>query len=311
MMKAPKQSHLSGPPSAGKLRGTLPVVPTPFYNGKVDFDSFLRLLDYIFPQLDGYTICGSTGESVSLSRTERLELIRFAAENTPKGKRVVVGLTHTNLEECKDFARAAADLGLYAGLIPAPYYFPNSTAMVREFMRTLDQASDLDLVFYDNPIYTKTWLRAEELCAIADACKHLVGVKMTDHDLDKVAHLQEKGLSVFAGDDVLAFRSLLMGMDGSMIIAPAVFPAAYQRTATLLAKRDAAAALQCFAAEVLPFIHLFGIGDEVTVTKAVYEHLGIFRSREARLPLLPVTEERLSQVLLAYDLCQSHSVASS
>ncbi len=307
-MKADKRSRRS---TAGKLWGTLPVVPTPFYKGKIDFDSFLRLLDHIFPELDGYTICGSTGESVSLSTAERLELIRFAAKNTPKGKRVVVGLTHTSLEECKAFARAAADLGLYAGLIPAPYYFPNSTTMVREFMRALDQASDLALVFYDNPIYTKTWLRADEICAIADACKHLGGVKMTDHDLDKVTHLKKQGLSVFVGDDVLAFRSLLLGADGSMIIAPAVFPAAYQRTTTLLAREDKQAALQCFAAGVLPFIHLFGIGDEVTVTKALYEHLGIFRSRETRLPLLPVTEERFNQVLLAYNLCQSHSATSN
>jgi 4-hydroxy-tetrahydrodipicolinate synthase len=296
---------------AGNLSGTLPVVPTPLYKGKIDFDSFLRLLDHIFPELDGYTICGSTGESVSLSTAERLELIRFAAKNTPKGKRIVVGLTHTSVEECKTFARAAADLGLYAGLIPAPYYFPNSTAMVREFMRALDRASDLELVFYDNPVYTKTWLRVDEICAMVDTCKHLVGVKMTDHDLDKVTHLKKKGLSVFVGDDVVAFRSLLLGADGSMIIAPAVFPEAYQRTTTLLEQGDNRAALQCFAAEVLPFIHLFGIGDEVTVTKALYEHLGIFRSRETRLPLLPVTDERFNQVLLAYDLCQSHSVTSN
>jgi 4-hydroxy-tetrahydrodipicolinate synthase len=306
-MKITKKPLQSSP---SRLRGTLPVIPTPFYKGRIDFDSFLRLLDYILPELDGYTICGSTGESVLLSSAERLELMRFAAKNTPKGKRVVVGLTHTSLDECTTFARAASDLGLYAGLIPAPYYFPNSTAMVREFMRALDQTSNLNLVFYDNPVYTKTWLRADELCAIADECKHLIGIKMTDHALDKVPHLHKHGLSVFVGDDVLAFRSLLMGMDGSMIIAPAVFPAAYQQTVAMLSKKDTAGALRCFAAEVLPFIHLFGMGDEITVTKALYHHLGIFRSRDTRLPLLPVTQERLGQALLAYDLCISNSTVS-
>ena len=76
-----------------KLQGSLPVVPTPFYNGKIDFDSLLKLFDYLFPELDGYTICGSTGESVSLSLAERLEVMEFAVRNTPPGKSAIVGLT--------------------------------------------------------------------------------------------------------------------------------------------------------------------------------------------------------------------------
>jgi 4-hydroxy-tetrahydrodipicolinate synthase len=303
--------YLSGQSSSSKLHGTLPVIPTPFYQGKIDFDSLLRLLDFIFPELDGYTLGGSTGESVSLSIQERLELMRFAAKNAPAGKRVVIGLTHTNLEECKALSRAAADLGLYAGLIPAPYYFPNSLEMAREFIRALDQASDLDLVFYDNPVYTKTWISGEELYEAFAPCRHLSAVKLTDHDLGKITFLRKKGFSVFSGDDVVAFRSLLLGVDGSMIIAPAVFPAAYQRTVGLLGQRNTAGALECFSKEVLPFIHLFGMGDEIVVTKALYEHLGIFRSREARLPLLPATEERIGQVLLAYELCQSLSQSTA
>ena len=67
-----------------KLAGSLPVVPTPFHRGKPDYDSLLKLFDHLFPELDGYTLCGSTGESVSLSLDERLELMTFAAQNTPR-----------------------------------------------------------------------------------------------------------------------------------------------------------------------------------------------------------------------------------
>jgi 4-hydroxy-tetrahydrodipicolinate synthase len=300
---------LTQPPCAPGPSGTLPVIPTPFHKGRIDFDSLLRLFDHIFPELDGYTLGGSTGESVSLTLEERLELMRFAAEHTPAGKHIVVGLTHTNLEESKVLARAAADLGFYAGLIPAPYYFPNSVDMVREFLVALDKACDLDLVFYDNPAFTKAWLSADDICGISEACSHLKSVKLTDHDLNKISAFHKSGISVFAGDDVTAFRSLLLGVDGSMIIAPAVFPSAYQQTVALLAKADRAAALRSFSAQVLPFIHLFGPGDEIAVTKALYHHLGIFRSLELRLPLLPATPQRLGEALLAYDLCQSYSGA--
>jgi 4-hydroxy-tetrahydrodipicolinate synthase len=291
-----------------KLRGSLPVIPTPFYNGKTDFDSLLRLFDHLFPELDGYTLCGSTGESVSLSTEERLELMAFAARNTPPGKTIVVGLAHTNLEEMAQLARHAEELGIHAGLVPCPYYFPNSFPMVLEFFRALDRCSSLELVIYDNPVYTKTWLRAEELYALLDACEHLNSVKMTDHDLDKITALKKnRDVAVFSGDDVVAFRSLLLGVDGSMIIAPAVFPAAYQKVVRLLAEGDARNALRVFSEQILPFIHLFGMGDEISTTKALYKHLGIFRSDELRLPLLPCSPERLQEVILAYEICQSPS----
>lgn len=293
-----------------KLQGSLPVIPTPFYNGKIDFDSLGRLFDHLFPELDGYTLGGSTGEAVSLSLAERRELMKFAVENTPPGKTVVAGLTNTNLQEVIALARHGSELGIRAGLLPCPYYFPNSFAMVLEFFRAVDRAADLEIVLYDNPVYTKTWLRAEELFAILDACPHMTGVKMTDHDLDKITALKKnRDVLVFSGDDVVAFRSLLLGVDGSMIIAPSVFPAAYQTVVGLLGQGNQAEALRVFSDQILPFIHLFGLGDEIPNTKALFKQLGIFRSDEARLPLLRCTPERLREVMLAYEQCVSNSRA--
>jgi len=292
-----------------KLAGTLPVIPTPFYKGKLDFDSLSRLFDHIFPALDGCTLCGSTGESVSLALEERLELMTFAANNTPRGKVIAVGLTHTNLQEIVQLARHAEKLGIAAGLVPCPFYFPNSFPMVLEFFRTLDQSVDLELVLYDNPVYTKTWLRVDDLFAIIDACRNLKSVKLTDHDLDKITALKKRpGVAVFSGDDVVAFRSLLLGVDGSMIVAPAVFPGPYQEVVRLLKEGDSVNALRVFSARILPFIHLFGLGDEVSTTKALFKHLGIFSSDEVRLQLLPSTPERVKEVVLAYEICQSQSV---
>jgi 4-hydroxy-tetrahydrodipicolinate synthase len=86
------------------------------------------------------------GESVSLSLKERIELMDFTVHHVPSDKAIVAGLTHTNLDEAIDLARHAAKIGIRAGLIPCPYYFPNSFPMVLEFFKALDRASDLDLV---------------------------------------------------------------------------------------------------------------------------------------------------------------------
>ena len=290
------------------LRGSLPVIPTPFFKGKIDYDSLLKLFDHLFPHLEGCTLCGSTGEAVSLSLDERLELMQFAARNIPAGKSVVVGLTHTHLEEMILLSRRAEELGIQGGLVPCPFYFPNSFSMVLEFLKALDRGSGLSLVLYDNPLYTKTFLRAEEIATLLNACTQLKAVKMTDHDLDKITVLKKKYQSiVFSGDDVVAFRSLLLGVDGSMIIAPAVFPRPYQKVVRLIQENDLSQALKLFSQQILPFIHLFGPGDEVSTTKALYKHLGIFRSDEVRLPLLPCPQTRLKEVVMAYELCESFS----
>ncbi len=284
------------------ITGSLPVIPTPFFENRVDFSSLERLFDHIFPALDGYTLCGSTGEAVSLSLNERIELVEFAVRHTPPGKQIIVGMANTNLAEMIVFSRVLSDLSVAGALVPAPFYFPNTFQMVLEFFRELNRSSAVPLIFYDNPIYTKTWLHAEELIALVEACPHFQGVKLTDHDLSKIPILQKNGISVFAGDDVVAFRSLLMGVAGSMIIAPSVFPATYQEVVRLLTVNDPARALQLFAERILPFIHLFGPGDEIPVTKAVFKELGIFRSDEVRLPLLPCSKQRLEEVMIAYEL---------
>ena len=290
-----------------ELRGSLPVIPTPFFKGRIDYDSLLKLFDHLFPHLEGCTLCGSTGEAVSLSLDERFELMQFAARNAPAGKTMVVGLTHTHLEEMVRLARRAEELGIEAGLVPCPFYFPNSFPMVLEFFKALDQGSGLGLVLYDNPLYTKTFLRAGEIVTLMNVCPHLKAVKMTDHDLDKITALKKDRVIVFSGDDVVAFRSLLLGVDGSMIIAPAVFPEAYQKAVALILENAASQALKVFSERVLPFIHLFGPGDEVSNTKALYKHLGIFRSDEVRLPLLPCPPSRLREVVMAYEQCGSYS----
>ena len=294
------------------ITGSLPVIPTPFFENHIDFSSLERLLAHMFPALDGYTLCGSTGEVASLSLVERIELVEFAVRHTPPGKQIVVGLGNTNLAEMIKFAKILSDLGVAGALVPAPYYFPNTFAMVLEFFRELDRSCAVPLVFYDNPIYTKTWLRAEELITLVETCPNFKGVKLTDHDLSKIAILQAIGIPVFCGDDVVAFRSLLLGVAGSMIIAPSLFPATYQEVVRLVAANDNSHALRLFATQILPFIHLFGPGDEVPVTKAVFKELGIFRSDEIRLPLLRCSKQRLKEVMIAYEMgVHSNSYATS
>src|ERR1700759_5370019 len=93
------------------VSGILPVIPTPFANGRFDAESFERLVDHLFPGCDGYTLLGSTGEAPSLTLEQREEIAAKALELTPKDKTVIVGVTHTCVTDSIRLARHAQEHG--------------------------------------------------------------------------------------------------------------------------------------------------------------------------------------------------------
>jgi len=284
------------------VEGVLPVIPTPFLDGHFDVDSFARLVEHMAPGVDGYALLGSTGEAPSMSTAERQHVTEAALALTPPGMAVVVGVSHTSLTEAISLARHAQETGAAAVLCSAPYYFENSPRGLLDYLGGLDAALEVDLVLYDNPVATKTTLGADRVTALASALGHLTTVKLTDHDLSKIATWQRAGLRVLAGDDPIAFRYLAAGVDGAMIIAPAMFPEAFRECWSLVQAGGLAEAYEVFSRRILPVIHVFGIGDEIATSKAVLNELGIFVSSEVRPPLVRAGTERVELLKAALEL---------
>jgi 4-hydroxy-tetrahydrodipicolinate synthase len=284
------------------VTGVLPVVPTPFADGGFDRASFERLLDHALHALDGYTLLGSTGEAPSLTLAERLEIAEQALDVTPDDKAVVVGISHTSVEDSVRLARHAQEHGASAVLCSAPYYFTNTPDGVLRHLRRIDEALEVDLVLYDNPVATKTPLRPEWIVRWADELEHLRAVKLTDHDLSKVDALRSAGLAVLAGDDPILFHYLAEGVDGAMVIAPVVLPEPFRAAWELAAGGDLVGAMGVFGPELAPFIHAFGIGEEIATTKALLADLDVFASDELRSPLHPVDDTRRRVLREAYEL---------
>jgi 4-hydroxy-tetrahydrodipicolinate synthase len=258
------------------IHGILPVIPSPFRDGRFDEASFQRLLDHMLPSTDGYTLLGSTGEAPSLSTAERITIAELALALTPPDKRVIVGVTHTSVEDSVRLAVHAQEQGAAGVLCASPYYFANTRGGILRYLAQLDAALEIELVLYDNPLATGTRLTAEQVLGYARALPRLNTVKLTDHELGKIAIWQDAGLTVMAGDDPILFRYLAAGVDGAMVIAPALFPKPFRRIWELMRMGESLAALRTFGAEILPVLHVFGIGDEIATSKALLVQLGVF-----------------------------------
>jgi 4-hydroxy-tetrahydrodipicolinate synthase len=287
------------------VQGILPVIPSPFRDGRFDAPSFERMLDHMLESIDGYVLLGSTGEAPSLTLDERRDIAEFALEKTPRDKTVVVGVTHTAQADGATLARHAQGHGAAAVLCAAPFYFPNSADSVLRYLTALDGAIDIDLVFYDNPAATKTQVTASDVVAWSQQLQHLNSVKLTEHDLSKIPAWHEAGLAVFGGDDPIAFRFLAAGVDGAMMIAPAIFPEQFRACWEAVRDDRLTDAYGIFGPEIAPFIHVFGIGDEIATTKALFAEIGIFTSAEVRPPLIEATDERRRMLRDAYDVCRA------
>ena len=295
------------------IEGILPVIPTPFRDGSFDRASFQRMLDHMLPSVDGYTLLGSTGEAPSLSTDERLEIAAAALAMTPAGKTVVVGVTHTSVTESVRLAGHAQEHGAAGVLCAVPYYFTNSRDGIKQYLAAVDRVLEIELVLYDNPVATGTWLGAEQVVDYARELAHLNTVKLTDHNISKVAAWQAAGLRVLAGDDPILFRYLDAGVDGVMVIAPVLFPAAFRRVWGLARAGKQRSALAVFAAELLATLHVFGVGDEIVTTKALLMEMGVFESDEVLPPLGAIDDGRRALLRASLDIsleAQSHAVAN-
>jgi 4-hydroxy-tetrahydrodipicolinate synthase len=274
------------------VKGVMPVVPTPFLEGRFDEASFARLVEHMSPGVDGFVLLGSTGEAPSMTTRERQEIAAAVLALTPAEMRVVVGVGHTSSDDAIELALHAQQHGAAAVLAPAPFYFPNQPDGVLAFLERIDEILEIDLVLYDNPPATKTVLRAESVVAWMRSLEHLVAVKLTDHDLTKIEPWHEAGLTVLGGDDPIAFRYMAAGVDGVMIIVPALCPSAFRRCWDLLQIDELDAAYAVFSSEILPITHAFGIGDEIATSKAILQEMGVFTSAEVRAPLIASDPDR-------------------
>ena len=107
-------------------------------------------------------------------------------------------------------------------------------------------------------------------------------MKLTDHDLSKIAVWQQAGLKVLAGDDPILFRYLVAGVDGAMVIAPALFPEPFRRVWELVQRRRAAERADDPRQRAATRAARVRDRGEIATSKALLVQMGVFESAEVR-----------------------------
>lgn len=278
---------------------------TPFRaDGGVDFDLAARLADHLVSQgSDGLVLCGTTGESPTLSWAEQHEL--FAAVQGAVGSRakLIAGSGSNCTAEAIEATREAAALGADGALVVVPYYNkPPQDGLEAHFRAIAAAAPELPLMLYNIPGRTGTSLAPDTTARLLD-CPNVVSFKAASGTTEEVSALRAlcgERLAIYSGDDALTLPMLAVGAVGVVSVASHVAGPQVSRMISAFLAGDLPTALGLHE-QLLPLCKaLFATTNPIPV-KAALELTG-WPVGAPRLPLLPATDavkQRLSEVLVA------------
>jgi 4-hydroxy-tetrahydrodipicolinate synthase len=285
-----------------KLTGFVPPIATPLRDGALDLESLGRIIDHLAEHVSGYLVGGSVGEVASLTRDERVALMREAARRRPAGHTLAVSISDNAIANSRQLSDAAGEAGADVLMLSCPNYFANTRQMLIEYFGAVGEFASADICLYDNPLASHTVLSIADIASIAAAVPRVTHIKVTDTDIDKVAELRAAtDLVILAGDDAVLWNQLARGVDGAMVALPMIDP---EIAGALWSAYERGAMDEAFAAyaRAAPFLgSALGAPDYVAVIKTVLCHRGVIDSAELRLPLVGLSPARTAEVLASLE----------
>jgi 4-hydroxy-tetrahydrodipicolinate synthase len=194
------------------LGSVLTAMVTPFRaDGAIDVERFRELATFLIDNgSDGLVVCGTTGESPTLSDKEKLVLFATAVDAVGDRATVIAGTGTYDTGHSVHLTEQAEALGVDGILVVTPYYNkPPQRAIVRHF-ETIAGATSLPVVAYNIPSRVVVNIEPETIARLAEI-ENVVAVKQAHDDPDEARFIaEETGLDLYCGDDpnTLAFLEL-------------------------------------------------------------------------------------------------------
>ena len=288
------------------FRGSAVAIVTPFCNNVVDYDALGRLIDrQIESSTDAIVICGTTGESSTLTDEEHRECIRYCVERVAGRVPVIAGTGSNDTDYAIDLSRYACEVGADALLLVTPYYNKATPkGLIKSFTAVAD-ATDKPIILYNVPSRTGVNIT---LPVYKELAKHerIVAAKEASGNISAIAELiAECGdiLDVYSGNDDQIVPILSLGGKGVISVLSNVVPRETHDICQLYfdGKTTEAAKLQL---KLLKLANTLFCEVNPVPVKTAMGLLGLCGD-EMRLPLCEMDDanrEKLISVMKSYNL---------
>ncbi len=211
------------------FKGAGVAIVTPMYDdGKVNYDKLDEILnEQIENGTDAIIICGTTGESSTLTHGEHLKTIKFAVDQV-KGRLPVIGGTGSNCTETAVMmSQEAASYGVDGILVVTPYYNKASQKGLIGHYTTVAKSVDVPVIVYNVPSRTGCNILPETMAALAKDVPNIVGLKAASGNLSQIARtmaLCDGKLDLYSGNDDQILPVLSLGGIGVISVLSNVAP---------------------------------------------------------------------------------------
>lgn len=287
--------------------GVCPALVTPFHqSGGVNFDAFAKLIDYqISAGVDALCVCGTTGESSTMTREERDAAIKFCVERAAGRVKVLAGTGSNSTAITTELSLRAQDMGADALLLVTPYYNKASQAGLILHYEEVASQVEIPMILYNVPGRTGVSFTADTYRILSQNPK-INGVKEASGNFDLITHtraLCPEDFYIWSGNDDQVVPMMALGAKGVISVASNIVPEVMVHMSRLAlgGEFEAAAKLQIEYAKL--FDVLFADVNPIQI-KTAMNLLGM-NMGPLRLPLCPPSETnllRLKQTLEQLEL---------
>jgi len=274
------------------LSGTGVALVTPFNeNGSLDFSSLGRIINHVIANGVNYIVSlGTTGETATLSKAEKIDILHFTYQSVNGRVPVVVGLggndTASIIHDLQNFPLGKA----VAVLSVSPYYNKPSQEGLYQHYKSIALASPLPVILYNVPSRTGRNIEATTTIRLANEIENIVGIKEASDDVIQLMEII-KGVPehflVVSGEDSLVLPQVACGVDGIISVAANAFPKEFSNMVRLCLANDFISARKIHYKLLAGYQLLFEENNPAGAKAFMYEQ-GLLQN-VLRQPLCPVS----------------------
>ncbi|MDQ3620509.1 MAG: 4-hydroxy-tetrahydrodipicolinate synthase [Actinomycetota bacterium] len=266
-------------------------------DGSVDVKAARSLAAHLVDHgSDGLVVCGTTGESPTLTHDEKIALFENVVEEVGDRAKVIAGTGSYDTAETIELTKEAVGIGVDACLVVTPYYSkPPQNGLLAHF-RAVADASELPLIIYDIPVRTARRVERPTMVALAQH-ERIAGVKDAVGDATETASLRADldaagvtDFEIYSGDDVLLLPHIAAGAVGIISVCSHIIGPQIKNIFTAWDQGNVDDARRSYI-EWLPLMTtMMTLTASPIPIKAASAMLGL-EVGQPRLPLVPATED--------------------
>ena len=277
-----------------ELVGTGVALVTPFNDDlSINHEALANIVNYnIENGTDYLVICGTTGESVTITKQEKKEVVNTISKANNGRVPMVLGIGGNNTKQVIEEIKSTDLSEMAAILSVSPYYSKPTQEGLYQHFKAIAEASPVPIILYNVPGRTAKNMEPETTLRLASDFKNIVAVKEAGNNMSQYLQLlrnKPKDFMIISGDDDLVLGVVLAGGSGVISVIGQAFPKEFSQMIRLGLEGKTKEAYKLHF-KLMKGIDLIFSENNPAGIKAVFEVLGLCQDT-VRLPLVPASKE--------------------